>query len=89
MQKDDIAHNDQLIVDVNINKNEKVKINKIYITGNEHIARKKFTGNFFSGGLLKKTNEKGFKSFLKGKKMIEEKEEEDTKHAMEKYNVLL
>ena len=88
VQKDDIAHNDQLIVDVNINKNEKVKINKIYITGNENIPRKKFTGNFFSGGLLKKTNEKGFKSFLKAKKFIAEKYEEDKERVIEKYNEL-
>ncbi|MCR5315972.1 MAG: outer membrane protein assembly factor BamA [Bacteroidaceae bacterium] len=88
VQKDDIAHNDQLIVDVNINKNEKVKVNKIYITGNEHISRKKFMGGFFSGGLLKKTNEKGIKSLLKSKKFIAEKYEEDKERVIEKYNEL-
>ena len=88
VQKDDIAHNDQLIVDVNINKNEKVKVNKIYITGNEHISRKKFMGGFFSGGLLKKTNEKGIKSLLKSKKFIAEKYEKDKERVIEKYNEL-
>jgi len=88
VQKDDIAHDDQLIVDININKNEKVKVNKIYITGNENIPRKKFMGNFFSGGLLKKTNEKGFKSFFKSKKFIAEKYEEDKERVIEKYNEL-
>ncbi len=88
VQKDDIAHDDQLIVDVNINKNEKVRVNKIYITGNNNIARKKFTGNLFSGGLLKKTNERGWKSLFKAKKFIADKYEEDKERIIEKYNEL-
>ena len=88
VQHDDPAHNDQLIVDVNIDKKEKVKVHKIYITGNQHIATKKFHGGFFSGGLLKKTNEKGFKSFFKTKKFVEEKYKEDKDRIIEKYNEL-
>lgn len=88
LQKDDPAHHDQMIVDVNIDKKEKVKVNKIFITGNDHLATKKFNGNFFSGGLLKKTNEKGFKSFLKTKKFVEEKFQEDKDRVIEKYNEL-
>ena len=88
VQRDDSVKKDEIIVDVNINKNEKVKVRKIYITGNEHIARKKFDGGFFSGGLLKKTNEKGFKSLFKAKKFIAEKYEEDKARVIEKYNEL-
>ena len=88
VQRDDPAHTDQLIVDVNIDKKEKVKVNKIFITGNDHLATKKFHGNFFSGGLLKKTNEKGFKSFFKTKKFVDEKYEEDKDRVIEKYNEL-
>ncbi len=88
VQKDDIAHKDQLIVDVNINKNEKVKVNKIYITGNNHLPRKKFVGGFFTTGLLKKTNEKGFKSLFKAKKFIHEKYDADKDRVIEKYNEL-
>ena len=88
VQRDDTTKENQLVVDVNINKNEKVKVRKIYITGNENIARKKFDGNFFSGGLLKKTNEKGFKNFFKTKKFIKEKYEEDKERVIEKYNEL-
>lgn len=88
VQKDDIAHNDQLIVDINIDKNEKVKVNKIYITGNNNIPRSKFIGNFFSGGLLKKTNERGFMSLFKAKKFIAEKYEEDKERVLKKYNEL-
>ncbi|MBR6198391.1 MAG: outer membrane protein assembly factor BamA [Bacteroidaceae bacterium] len=88
VQRDDSVKKDEIIVDVNINKNEKVKVRKIHITGNEHIARKKFDGGFFSGGLLKKTNEKGFKSLFKAKKFIAEKYEEDKNRVIEKYNEL-
>ena len=88
IQRDDPAHTDQLIVDVNIDKKEKVRIQKIHITGNQNLATKKFHGGFFSGGLLKKTNEKGFKSFFKTKKFITEKFEEDKERVIEKYNEL-
>ncbi len=88
VQKDDISHKDQLIVDVNINKNEKVKVNKIYITGNNNLSRKKFVGGFFTTGLLKKTNEKGFKSLFKAKKFIDEKYAADKERVIEKYNEL-
>ena len=88
VQRDDPSKSDQLIVDVNIDKKEKVKVNKIYIVGNDNIPTKKFHGGFFSGGLLKKTNEKGFKSFFKTKKFIQEKYEEDKERVIEKYNEL-
>ncbi|MDE7117875.1 MAG: BamA/TamA family outer membrane protein [Bacteroidaceae bacterium] len=88
VQRDDPAQSDQLIVDVNIDKKEKVRVNEIFITGNTHIATKKFHGGFFSGGLLKKTNEKGFKSFFKTKKFVVEKYEEDKDRVVEKYNEL-
>ena len=88
LQRDDIANEGQLIVDVNIDKHEKVKVNHIYITGNNAIPRKKFMGGFFSGGLLKKTNEKGFKSLFKAKKFVDEKYAEDKERVIEKYNEL-
>ena len=88
LQHDDINNDNQMIVDVNIDKQEKVKVRHIYITGNDHIKRKKFMGGFFGGGLLKKTNEKGFKSFFKPKKFIDEKYAEDKDRVIEKYNEL-
>lgn len=89
VQRDDTTSgNDNLIVDVNIDKKEKVKVRKIYITGNDNIKRSKFDGHFFSGGLLKNTNEKGFKSIFKKQKFIQEKFEEDKDKVIEKYNEL-
>ena len=88
VQHDDINNKNQIIVDVNINKNEKVKVNHIYITGNDHISTKKFHGGFFSGGLLKKTNEHGFRSLFKAQKFIADKYEEDKERVIDKYNEL-
>lgn len=89
IQRDDTtSKEDLLVVDVNIDKKEKVKVRKIYITGNENIKRNKFDGHFFSGGLLKNTNEKGFKSIFKKQKFIQEKFEEDKDKVIEKYNEL-
>jgi len=88
LQRDDVNNNDQMIVDINIDKKEKVKVNKIFITGNNNLPRKKFIGGFFGGGLLKKTNEKGFKSLFKTKKFITENYDEDKNRIIEKYNEL-
>lgn len=88
VQRDDFANKGRLIVDVNIDKHEKVKVNKIYITGNEHLASKKIRGGIFGGGLLKKTHEKGLRSLFLSKKFIEEKYDEDKERIIEKYNEL-
>lgn len=88
VQRDDVNNNEQMIVDIIIDKKEKVKVNKIYITGNDNLPRKKFTGGIFGGGLLKKTNEKGLKSLFKTKKFIAEKYDEDKNRIIEKYNEL-
>ena len=88
VQHDDPSLPDQIIVDVNIDKKEKVRIRKIHISGNDHLATKKFHGGFFSGGLLKKTNEKGFKSLFKTKKFVAENYEKDKERVIEKYNEL-
>lgn len=88
LQRDDLSQPGQLILDVDVDKKEKVRINHIYIAGNDHIKRKKFVGGFFGGGLLKKTNEKGFKSFFKTKKFIDEKYAEDKDRVIDKYNEL-
>jgi len=88
VQQDDPAHKGQLIVNVNIDKNEKVRVNKIHVTGNNHIDIKKFRGGFFSGGIMKNTNEKGFKSLFKKTKFIPEKYAEDKESVITKYNEL-
>ena len=87
VQRDDPAAPDKLKVDILIDKHEKVKVNKIYITGNEHIPAKKFYGSLFKGGILKKTHQRG-NAFLRTRKFIEEKYVEDKENIIERYNEL-
>ncbi len=51
-QKDDVSNDNQVIVDIDIDKKEKVKLHEITIVGNEAIATKKLKR------IMKKTNEK-------------------------------
>ncbi len=88
VQRDDPMQKDMVQVDVNIDKQEKVKVRKIYISGNKNIKTRAFHGNFFSGGLLKKTNEMGFKSLFKAKKFVAERYAADKERVIEKYNEL-
>jgi outer membrane protein insertion porin family len=37
VEKDDVAHEGEEIVDINIDKNEKTKIHQIYFTGNQKL----------------------------------------------------
>ena len=88
VQRDDVASDNQMIVDINIDKKEKIKINKIYINGNEHLSDKTIRK------AMKKTRERSnwanrFRNFFKGgKKFITEKYEEDKDLIIEKYNEL-
>lgn len=88
IQRDDINQEGMMIVDVNINKNEKVKVNNIYITGNDHLPYKKITGTPFTTSLLKKTHVKGIKGLFKTKKFVPDKFEEDKARILEKYGEL-
>lgn len=87
-QKDDINHDGQVIVDVNIDKNEKVKVHEIYITGNDNLSYKKITGTPFTSSLLKKTHVKGIRGLFKTKKFVPEKFKEDKQRVLDKYGEL-
>lgn len=88
IQRDDLSAPGQMIVDINIDKKEKIKINQIHINGNHQVADKTLRK------AMKKTREKStwknrFRNFFKGgKKFITEKYEEDKDLIVEKYNEL-
>ena len=54
VQRDDAGAPEKIIVDVNIERKDKVKINRIYITGNEHLRTGKIKGNIIKPGVLKR-----------------------------------
>ena len=89
VQHDDVAAPDKIIVDVNVEKKDKVKINRIYITGNEHLSTAKIKGNLIKGGVLKKIHEKhSMSGWFKSKKFVEGKYKEAKENLLTKYGEL-
>lgn len=82
-QKDDPTNENQVLVDVIIDKKEKVKVNKITIAGNEAIKTSKLKR------VMKKTNEKGkLLNLFRTKKFVNENYEADKQRIVDKYNEL-
>ena len=89
VQRDDAGAPDKIIVDVNVERKDKVKINHIYITGNEHLSTKKIKGGLISKGVLKKIHEKhSMAGWFKSKKFIEAKYKEAKENLLVKYGEL-
>ena len=79
----DISKENEMIVDININKNEKVKVHKIYITGNKVLSDNKIQR------VMKKTNEKKkLLNLFRQKKFVESDYENDLDLIIKKYNEL-
>ncbi len=82
-QTDDLAHENEVIVDVYVDKKEKIKVHKIYIDGNEVLSDRKVKW------AMKKTNEKGnLLHLFRTKKFIDENYANDKNLIIEKYNEL-
>ena len=80
LQEDNSAPN-EMIVNINVNKNAKVKVHKIYIDGNEVMSDNALQRT------MKKTNEKGkLLNLFRQKKFVETDFEDDLKRIIEKYN---
>lgn len=89
IQRDDVTDDNKIIVDIQIDKKEKVKINSITIEGNHALSTKKIKGTMFIPGVFKKTNEKGrVGSWFRPKKFIDERYETDKENLITKYNEL-
>ena len=88
-QKDDLAHEGEVILDIFIDKNEKTKIHRIYFEGNKALSARALKK------AMKKTNEKfsfynDWKSSIlemfSTKKFTTEEYENDKKNIISKYN---
>ncbi|MDE6783121.1 MAG: outer membrane protein assembly factor BamA, partial [Paramuribaculum sp.] len=79
--REDLSAPNQMIVDINVRRNSKVKVHKIYISGNEVLS---------DGALqrtMKKTNEKGkLLNLFKQKKFVESDYQDDLQRIIAKYN---
>ncbi len=79
--REDLSAKNEMIVDINVNKNSKVKVHKIYIDGNEVMSDNAIQRT------MKKTNEKGkLLNLFKQKKFVESDFEDDLKRIIQKYN---
>ncbi|MBO7119194.1 MAG: outer membrane protein assembly factor BamA [Bacteroidaceae bacterium] len=89
VQRDDAGAPDRIIVDVNVERKDKVKINRIYITGNENLSTGKIKGNIIKPGVLKKIHEKhSMAGWFRSKKFIEAKYKEAKENLLVKYGEL-
>ncbi len=78
---EDLSAPNEMIVDVNVNKNDKIKVHKIYIEGNEVLSDRQIKRT------IKKTNEKGdFRNLFRQKKFVESDYQDDLNRILDKYN---
>ena len=86
-QRDDVANKNQVILDVEVDKKEKMKIRNIIIDGNKALSDSKIKGKLFTKGAFTKTHEAGkFANFLKSKKYTPDRWKKDKQNLLEKYN---
>ncbi|PZX17357.1 Beta-barrel assembly machine subunit BamA [Breznakibacter xylanolyticus] len=80
-QRDDTTKVNHVILEITVDKKEKVKVKTITITGNQIFTARKLDR------AMKKTNEKGkILNFFRTKKFVIEKYEEDKVAMIDKYN---
>lgn len=78
---DDLSHENEQIVNIRVDRHDKVKVHKIYINGNEALSDRTIKN------AMKKTNENGnLLNLFKQKKFVESDYEDDLNRIIEKYN---
>ncbi len=81
VQKEDLSNANEVIVDIVVDRHDKVKVHKIYIEGNEVLSDGKLKRT------MKKTNEKrSFAKIFSQKKFVPSDFEDDKKRIIDKYN---
>ncbi len=81
LQKDDTTKVNQVIMDITVDKKDKVKVKSLEFEGNSVIS------DFKLSWAMKKTNEKGrIYNFLRTKKFVREKYDEDLVALIDKYD---
>ena len=79
--REDLSAQNEMIVDINVNRHDKVKVHKIYIDGNEVLSDRKIQRT------MKKTNEKGnILNLFRQKKFVESDYQDDLNRIIQKYN---
>ncbi len=80
-ERQDISAQNEIILEINVDKKEKIKVNKINIAGNESLSTRKLKW------AMKKTNEKrNLLHLFRSKKFVDDLYEEDKKNFINKYH---
>lgn len=80
---EDLSAPNEMIVDIAVDRHDKVKVHKIYLDGNEVLSDSKLKRT------IKKTNEKGnILKLFSQKKFVESDYQDDLNRILEKYNEL-
>ena len=88
-QRDDPEKQNQVILDVNIDKKDKMKVHSIIFDGNDKVKANKIKGTMFTKGAFGKIHEAGkLTNLFKSKKFTEERYREAKQAMIEKYNEL-
>jgi outer membrane protein insertion porin family len=88
-QRDDPEKQNQVILDVNIDKKDKMKVHSIIFDGNDKVKANMIKGTMFTKGAFGKIHEAGkLTNLFKSKKFTEERYREAKQAMIEKYNEL-
>ena len=88
-QHDDVTGKNQVVLDVYIDKKDKMKVRRIILDGNEQVTDGKIKGRLFTKGAFGKIHEAGkLSSWFKARKFTPERYEEAKRTLIEKYNEL-
>lgn len=80
VQRDDTTQNNSVILDINVDKKEKVKVSEIVFHGNKNLKPWALEKS------MKKTKAKKIRNFFNSKKFLNEKYTEDKVNLIKKYN---
>jgi len=87
LQREDVTQKNHMILDVIIDKKQKMKVRKIIIDGNNQLKNSQIKGGLLKKGAFAKIHEAGkISSFLKSKKFTPERWKKDKQNLIEKYN---
>ena len=89
VQRDDVTSKNEVILDITVDKKEKMKVRQIIFEGNDQLSDKKIKGTLITKSSFGKINEAGkFNNLFRAKKFTPERYEEAKKELIDKYNEL-
>ena len=88
-QRDDVTGKNQVVMDITVDKQSKMKVKQIIFDGNKQLTDKKIKGKIWNKGYFGKIHEAGkFYSLFKSKKFTAERYNEAKQKLLERYNEL-